>query len=97
MKRRRGERRKEPYACPWCGTVLRLVGSREHGAQIWKCPACGTMDRRLPVERRVIPPELAGRPVGSWWRRHVVALVVATALFAIALATISSLLPRFNP
>ncbi len=58
VKSRRGARRRRPYLCQRCGPdeaiALRKVGHVDVGAQIWKCPACGIMDRRLPGERRVL-------------------------------------------
>lgn len=50
---RRRRRRSGLWTCQHgCGEVLRAVGTTDVGVQILKCPACGRMDRRLPVERR---------------------------------------------
>ena len=63
MKRRRGERRSLPYICQKCKeTPTHIVGDPSIGTQILKCSKCGIMDRRLPAERRVVPPELVEDP-----------------------------------
>lgn len=76
--RRRRERRAEPYRHQVCGQELRIVGTSQIGGRIYKCPTCGTMDRRLPDgdprgagnrsparRRRATPADLLERSVGG--------------------------------
>ena len=93
MKPRRRQRRRRPHVCQRCGGLFRLVGQPGLGVQLFKCPACGIMDRRLPSERRVIPSELVGGPVRRFWTRPVVVALELLALVAIAAAAAIALLP----
>lgn len=90
MKPRRRDRRKARAVCQRCAGTLRLVGQPGLGVQILKCEACGNMDRRLPLERRVIPSELVGGPAAGWPRPLVLVLELV-ALAAIAAATVIAL------
>jgi hypothetical protein len=69
---------------------LHVVGQAGIGCQIFKCPTCGNMDRRLPAERRVIPDDL-GRP--SRASSNVVLALELLAVLAIAAAAAIALRP----
>lgn len=86
MKRRRGERRALPYVCRRCGARLTIVGSSDVGTRILKCPVCKVMDRRLPAERRVLPPELAGLGGGHLRASAVVAVLLTLVALGAAVA-----------
>jgi len=86
LKRRRArDRRENPYVCRRCATPLQAVGG-SIGATILKCPTCRVMDRRLPSDRRVIPPELVRPP--RRWRQLALVLLEMAVVGAIGYAAV---------